>query len=151
MKRREFTAVTALCLGLVAAQPALAQGWRGWRGSGGWGGAGPYGRLYDPQSAYSAAGTIEGVQSFVPMKGMDPGVHVMVKTASESVDLHLGPLWYVERLEQKLEPGDKIEFRGSRVKIDGKPAVIASEVRKGDNTLVLRDAAGVPAWAGWRR
>ena len=37
------------------------------------------------------------------------------------------------------------------VKIDGKEALIASEVKKGDETLVLRDSAGIPAWAGWRR
>lgn len=152
MKRREVIELSAVGLGLLAATgPAFAQGWRNWRGSGGWSGAGPYQRLYNPQSAYSATGTIESVQSFVPFKGMAPGVHVMVKTASETVDLHLGPVWYVERLEEKLQPGDKIEFRGSRVDINGKPAVIAAEIKKGDSTLVLRDAAGVPAWAGWRR
>lgn len=31
------------------------------------------------------------------------------------------------------------------------PAVIAVEVRKGDRTLTLRDASGIPVWAGWRR
>jgi len=76
-----------------------------------------------------------------PYKDMAPGLHLIVKTASETVDLS----------DVKLEPGDRIEFRGSRVTIDGKPAVIAAEIRKGDSKLVLRDAAGTPAWAGWRR
>jgi hypothetical protein len=47
--------------------------------------------------------------------------------------------------------GDKIEVKGSRVTISGKPAIIAAEVKKGDTILVLRDSAGIPAWAGWRR
>jgi len=38
-----------------------------------------------------------------------------------------------------------------RVAFDGKPAIIAAEVKKGDSTLVLRDSAGIPPWAGWRR
>ncbi len=152
MKRREAIELCMIGFGLLAAvRPALAQGWRGWRGSEGWAGPGPYQRLYNPQSAYSAAGTIVSVQSFVPIKGMAPGVHVMVKTSSETVDLHLGPVWYVERLEEQLQPGDQIEFRGSRVTIDGKPAVIATEIKKGEHSLVLRDANGIPAWAGWRR
>jgi hypothetical protein len=29
--------------------------------------------------------------------------------------------------------------------------VMAAEVRKGDRVLVLRDAAGIPVWAGWRQ
>jgi hypothetical protein len=27
--------------------------------------------------------------------------------------------------------------------------MLAAEVKKGDNILVLRDSAGVPVWAGW--
>jgi hypothetical protein len=44
-----------------------------------------------------------------------------------------------------------VEVKGSRVTIAGKPVVIAAEVKKGDETLKLRDDNGIPAWAGWRR
>lgn len=74
MKRREAIALTAIGVGLLSGgATAYAQGWRAWRGSGGWGGPGPYQRLYNPQSAYSGAGTIESVASFVPYKDMAPG------------------------------------------------------------------------------
>lgn len=151
MKRREAIASTIAGVALLSGgSAAYAQGWRAWRGSGGWSG-GPYQRLYNPQSAYTAAGTIESIESFVPAKGMAPGLHMMVKTATETVDVHLGPVWYLERLDVKLAPGDSIQLSGSRVTIDGKPAVIAAEIRKGDRTLTLRDASGIPVWAGWRR
>ena len=42
-------------------------------------------------------------------------------------------------------------MKGARVVVDGKPALIAAEVKKGDALLKLRDAGGVPAWSGWRR
>ena len=87
----------------------------------------------------------------MPMKGMYSGIHIVVKTDKESLDVHLGPEWYVERLDTNIEKGDKIEVKGSRVTFDGKPAIIAAEVKKGDNILVLRDGIGIPAWAGWRR
>jgi hypothetical protein len=51
----------------------------------------------------------------------------------------------------KIEPGDRVEITGSRVTVEGKPTIIAAEVRKGDEVLQLRDAAGVPVWAGWRK
>jgi hypothetical protein len=34
--------------------------------------------------------------------------------------------------------------------LDGKPALIAAEVKKGDEVMKLRDANGVPAWSGGR-
>jgi hypothetical protein len=37
------------------------------------------------------------------------------------------------------------------VTVSGKPAIIAAEVKKGDDLLRLRDEAGLPAWSAWRR
>jgi hypothetical protein len=65
--------------------------------------------------------------------------------------VHLGPQWYLENQDVKIEPGDRVEITGSRVTVQGKPTIIAAEVRKGDEVLQLRDAAGVPVWAGWRK
>lgn len=48
-------------------------------------------------------------------------------------------------------PGDKVEVTGSRITFQDKPAIIAAEVKKGDEILKLRDGNGFPAWAGWRR
>jgi hypothetical protein len=44
-----------------------------------------------------------------------------------------------------------VEIKGSQVTVSGKPAIIAGEVKKGDETLKLRDESGVPVWSGWRR
>jgi hypothetical protein len=126
-------------------------GWRGWRGSGGWGMGSQYNRMYNPATVETITGTVESVDKVTPMKGMYYGIHLMVKTDKETIPVDLGPGWYIERLDTKIEKGDKVEVKGSRVTISGKPAIIAAEVKKGDSTLVLRDSAGVPAWAGWRR
>jgi len=74
-----------------------------------------------------------------------------VKTDKESVSVELGPDWYVEKQPVRIQAKDRIEVRGSRVMVQGKPAIIASEVRKGDQSLVLRDANGIPAWSGGGR
>jgi hypothetical protein len=58
----------------------------------------------------------------------------------------------MKRIESvKIQPGDVVEVKGSRVTMAGKPALIAAEVKKGDETLRLRDETGVPVWTGWRR
>lgn len=91
------------------------------------------------------------VEHVTPMRGMTAGVHVLLKTDAGEIPVHLGPAWYVERQDVKLEPGDTIQVKGARVTFQGKPAIIAAEVKKGDETLRLRNDAGVPVWSGWRR
>jgi hypothetical protein len=125
--------------------------WKGWHGSGGWGMGSPYQRMYDPAAVGTVSGTVESVDKVMPMKGMQAGIHLTVRTETETVDVHLGPEWYIERLDTRIEKGDRIEVKGSRVVVAGKHVLIAAEVKKGETVLVLRDKNGVPVWAGWRR
>ncbi|MDA8089378.1 MAG: hypothetical protein M0Z61_04035 [Nitrospiraceae bacterium] len=131
----------------VSSAPAA---WKGWRGSGGWGMGSAYQRMYNPQTVEPISGTIESVDKFTPMRGMGYGIHLMVKTDKETIPVHLGPGWYIERQDMKFKKGDKVEVTGSRVTFEGKPAIIAQEVKKDGGTLILRDDAGIPEWAGWR-
>jgi hypothetical protein len=151
MRRKSIISVMIAVSLLLTVSTALAGPWKGWRGSGGWGMNSSYQRMYNPATVEAVSGTVESVDKIAPMKGMYSGVHLVLKTDKEILSVHLGPEWYMERLDTKIEKGDKIEVKGSRVSFAGKPAVIAAEVKKGDSVLVLRDSAGIPAWAGWRR
>jgi hypothetical protein len=135
---------------VVFAPATFAQGMK-WRGSGGWGPGGPYGRMYDVKTVETISGEVTKVDRITPMRGMSAGVHLIVKTDKGDVSVHLGPQWYLENQDVKIEPKDKVEIKGSRVTAQGQPAVIAAEVKKGDQVLKLRDEAGMPVWAGWRR
>ncbi len=150
MRRQSIFSLVVAAV-ILTASIALAAPWKDWRGSGGWGMGSQYQRMYNPATVETLSGTVESVDKITPMKGMYAGVHLKVKTDKETVDVHLGPEWFVERLDTKIQKGDAIEVKGSRVTIAGKPAIIAAEVKKGDSTLVLRDSTGVPSWAGWRR
>jgi hypothetical protein len=136
---------------LLSASLAFAQPLRGWRGSGGWGMGGSYQRIYNPATVETLTGEVLAVERIRPVRGMSYGVHLLMKTPEETISVHLGPAWYIERLDTKIAKGDRIEVKGSRVTVMGKPAIIAQEVKKGDSRLVLRDSSGIPAWAGWRR
>jgi hypothetical protein len=48
----------------------------------------------------------------------------------------------------KIAAGDRVEVTGSRVTFNNAPVLIAQSLKKGTNTLTLRDAAGMPAWRG---
>jgi len=151
MRRKNIISVIVAVSLLLTVSIVFAGPWNGWRGSGGWGMGSQYNRMYNPATVETLSGAVETVDKVMPMKGMHSGVHVVLKTDKETISVQLGPEWYIERLDTKIQKGDTIEIKGSRVTFAGKPAIIAAEVKKGDSTLVLRDSAGIPAWAGWRR
>lgn len=145
-----FIILSIVTLG-VTADSFAQRGAMKWKGSGGWGPGTPYNRMYDPAKVETISGTVESVGTAVPMKGMYAAAALTVKTDKETIAVHLGPEWYIGRLDTKIAKGDAIEVKGSRVTFADKPAIIAAEVKKGDNILVLRDSAGIPVWSGWRR
>jgi hypothetical protein len=107
--------------------------------------------MFDPKTVETVTGEVVKVDRITPMRGMSSGVHLVVKTDKGDVSVHLGPQWYLENQDVKIEPKDKVEIKGSRVTLQGQATLIAAEVKKGDEVLKLRDDAGVPMWAGWRR
>ncbi|MHC4270306.1 MAG: hypothetical protein ACYSWS_07570 [Planctomycetota bacterium] len=122
-----------------------------WEGSGGWGPKTNYGRMYNPKTIETISGEITNGFKIIPYKGMSYGVHVVLKTDGTTLPVHLGPGWYIENQDIIIEQNDKVEVTGSRITFDGKPAIIAAKVKKGDEVLILRDDNGIPAWSGWRR
>lgn len=151
MKAGSFRIILATLFAALVAVPALAAPWQQWRGSGGWGMGGAYQRMYDPAKVETVAGEVVGVDEVSMGKGPQKGIHLKLKTEQGTIPVHLGPSWYLERQDTRIMAGDRVEVKGARVSFDGKPAIIAAEVKKGDEVLQLRDAAGVPVWAGWRR
>jgi len=141
----------SVAVALILTSSFAMAAWKGYRGSGGWGMGSQYQRMFNQSTVETLTGTIESVDKITPMKGMYYGIHVVLKTDKETITVHLGPGWYIERLDTKINKGDSVEVKGSRVTFAGKPAIIASEMKKGDSVLVLRDEAGIPMWAGWRR
>ena len=138
-------------LTIVFATNLLAQRGMKWRGSGGWGMGSNYNRMYDPKTVETVAGEVIAVDRITPVKGMSYGIHLTLKTDKETISIHLGPGWYLENQDVKIELKDKIEIKGSRIMFEGNPAIIAAEVIKGDELLKLRNVNGVPLWSGWRR
>lgn len=149
--RRIWGTVVIVLLAMTFAAIAAPGGGFGWRGSRGWSNEGGYGRLFDTKTMTTVTGEIASMTRFTPMKGMTAGVHMKVQAGKETIDVHLGPAWYLEAQEANLKVGDKVEVQGSRIVYQKKPAIIATSIKRGPDVLVLRDADGFPRWAGWRR
>jgi alanine racemase len=140
----------ALVLAVTAAWGQQGMGPGGGQGRG-WGAGDSYNRMFNPQTVETLSGEVVSVDKFTPGKRMSYGVHFTLKTDKATIPVHMGPGWYMEKQALTIAAGDKVEVTGSRIMYQGKPAIIAAEVKKGDQVLKLRDAAGIPAWAGQGR
>ena len=152
MKKLSVCVPMVIILSLLLATQSLAQVGRDTRQKGreGWGSGDRYGKMYDTKTVETINGEVVSVTKMTPMTGMSSGLHLTLKTDKETVSVHLGPSWYLEKQEVKIEPKDTIEVKGSRITFNGKPAIIAAEVKKGAAVLRLRDETGFPVWAGWK-
>jgi hypothetical protein len=116
-------------------------------GGGSWGPGSAYGRLFDPATIETVRGEVTVVDLINPRKGMECGVCLTLLTEEGELAIHLGPERYVSRQIVGIELYDQIEVTGSRIVFKGEPVIIVAELRKGDATVVLRDARGVPVWS----
>lgn len=151
MRKIGVLMVVIAVFSLIHMSQSFAQQGMQWRGGGGWGVGATYSRMYDPKTVETIRGEVVSVDVITPVKGMCYGVHLMVKTEKETISVHLGPGWYIENQDTRIEAKDKVEVTGSRVTFESKPAIIAAEVKKGDEVLKLRDEKGFPFWSGWRK
>ncbi|HZQ69343.1 MAG TPA: hypothetical protein VFA68_12550 [Terriglobales bacterium] len=105
---------------------------------------------YDPKNETTLHATIEEVKQMSDKRGWD-GTHLMVRTETGLLEVHVGPTDYIASNDFVFATGDTIEVTGSKVTLQGAPALLAREIRKDGKTLTLRDAQGFPKWAAGRR
>ena len=101
---------------------------------------------------FDASGKVVQVLTESLEDGMQPGMAIVVDTKTQGrVHVHLGPVWYLERQEFEIKPGDEVGIKGRCEKKNEKMNVIASELTHGDYVLHLRDSQGRPNWEAWRK
>lgn len=109
-------------------------------------------RHFNPTTVETLSGKIVRVDQVASQgRRSGKGVHLSLQTSEETVDVHLGPSWYLNEQQFNLKSGDQVEVTGSRVKETSQPTIIAAKVKSGSTVLNLRDENGLPAWRGMGR
>jgi hypothetical protein len=100
---------------------------------------------YDVHTETKLKATVEEVK--LPPKGSEKEIaHLLVKNATETVDVYLCPKSFLDDMGVSFSKGDEIALTGSRVKQGEADLILAREVVKGTDTLVVRDEKGHPVW-----
>lgn len=106
-------------------------------------------QMYDTSTEVTIRGTVQEVKQVPTGMGRRNlgGTHLLLKTDTDTVEVHLGPSTFLAEQKLVLAAGDALVIVGSRVTVSGAPAILAREVRKGDQVVVFRDAQGFPKWS----
>jgi hypothetical protein len=76
---------------------------------------------------------------------MRNGIHAVLD--NDEV-IHLGPVWYFDEQDISFSIGETIEVTGSEVTFNNDLIIIARKIMKDGKEMVLRNASGIPQWAG---
>jgi len=141
-------AASGSALGYVPAQSSQEQSGANDRA---WGSSGRHAASFNPSTVKTITGTVESVGSFKPeaaLAGATRGLRLRVKTTDgKLVTVYAGPASYAEQKDFFIMPGDQISITGSEAKIRSRSVILASELKKGTQTLQLRDQSGKPLWS----
>ena len=109
-------------------------------------------RMYDPSTVETVTGVVTAVDTVTGRHNRQhQGIHVRMTASGEPLTVHLGPLFYLQQQNVRVQAGDSLTVRGSRVTMRGEPSLIAAELTRQDQTWTLRDKQGFPRWRGQRR
>jgi hypothetical protein len=146
MKKYIVLAVAVLVVCVAVAAIACPGG--GCKGDGNCAQGGCFDKMYDPAKAETVTGRVVSLEPIASRKGNCQGIGLTLNTGEANIVVHLGPQWYLDQQAVKLTAGDTVEIKGAKAIRAGEGIFIAAEVKKGSEALRLRDASGVPAWAG---
>jgi len=99
-----------------------------------------------PATLETVSGEVIDVYRVTARRGQGYGLHLLLRTSDQTIDVRLGPTRYLENEDFSIERESSIDVKGERIPTDGLPAMRAFEVKQGEDVLVLRDEDGAPLW-----
>lgn len=99
---------------------------------------------YDKSSEVKVKGVIDEVKT-----AADNIVHLTLKTEKGSLDVAVAPEKFLKEMEITFAKGETVEVLGSQVVAGDAPVMLAREVTRGGDIMMMRDDKGKPVWVGW--
>ena len=107
------------------------------------------GPKYDVHTETKMKGTVDELK--LPPKGSEKeAAHLLVKIGTDTADVYLCPKSFLDDMGVTFTKGEEITLTGSKIKQGEADLILAREVVKGTDTLVLRDEKRNPIWS-WHR
>jgi hypothetical protein len=99
---------------------------------------------YDKSSEVKIKGVIDDVKT-----AADNTIHITVKNDKGLLDVLVAPEKFLKEMEITFAKGDAVEVLGSQLTVDGNALLLAREVTRNGDVMMMRDEHGKPVWVGW--
>lgn len=101
---------------------------------------------YSAATEVKVEGVVQEVHQFWCPIGRDEGTHLVLKTDTGILVVHVAPRRFLQGNGVSFNKGDQIGVVGSTVTYEGHDAVIARKITRGDQTFAFRQPDGRPLW-----
>ncbi len=116
--------------------------------SGAWGTGGRYQELYEKGTRATFEGKVLRTEDLMPLNAVEPGLQLRLRGEKGEMGVHVGPKWFVMERDLLFTKGEPVVVVGVTIRWEGKPAIVAQEIRWRDRKVILRELTGAPVWAG---
>jgi hypothetical protein len=103
--------------------------------------------MFNPTTMETVQGKVTGVTTQKAKKAKVRTEWLSLQTDHGTMPVLLGPATYVRKEKMKINKGDEVSVTGSRVTRNKKAELVATEIKRGDETLDLRKPDGTPLWS----
>jgi hypothetical protein len=101
---------------------------------------------YDVSAETKIKGVIDEVKDRqCPISGT-MGAHLMIKAEGKVYEVHIAPTKMVKSYDVVFQKGDEVEIKGMKTTFQGVDAILAREIKRGNDDFVFRDPQGKPIW-----
>jgi hypothetical protein len=100
---------------------------------------------YDSHTEMKTKGVVDEI-NVLPLGVKKDLTELIIKSGSDKVHIYVCPKTFQEEIGVSFSKGDEIAVTGSKVKQEAGDVILARELVRGTDTLVLRDDKGSPVW-----
>jgi DNA/RNA endonuclease YhcR with UshA esterase domain len=101
---------------------------------------------YDVANEIKIKGVVDEVKDRnCPVSGT-LGAHLMIKAENKIYEVHVAPTKFVKSYEVVFQKGDEVEIKGIKTTFQGVDAILAREIKRGNDDFVFRDPQGKAIW-----
>jgi translation initiation factor IF-1 len=103
--------------------------------------------VYSSSVLSQRSGTIEAFTPYTPADSDTVWVVMQLNTGGSIVPVLLGPVWYMERQDVRIETGDLVSVNTVRTR--GSAMEYATNLTNQNGYMTLRSPSDLPVWNGW--
>lgn len=101
---------------------------------------------YNAAAEVAVNGVVQETREFFCPVSDDQEIHLVLRAGDQDLMVHSGPARFLRSQEVHFSNGDQVKVIGSRVVFQGQEALLAREITRGTEVVILRDHQGQAIW-----